>query len=111
MASVEKIYGMVHTGSEELYPAARSQEKCPMTAAYFSKIARFRNVDDLYCEENFFHVDERGIVTEVREEWGYQDGFEPVEPTAAYPESGEDYAWQYGRLNHGLQDDVINVYL
>ena len=99
MEAVERIYGMVHMKEENLYPLSSSQEKSPLTSAYFEKIARFRNATDLHCEECFYHVSHRGEVVEVREESGLQDGYEPAHPVATHPEDGEDYAWYYGRLH------------
>lgn len=99
MSAVEQVYSMVHNRDPELYPRTSSLAKAPELEMYFSKVAKFRNVDALYREESYFHVTERGTVQEVREEMGLQDGYRLTPETPLAPESGGDYAWHNGSLD------------
>jgi hypothetical protein len=96
LASVEEMYGRVHKRDFSLFPRSSALKKSPIMAKYFGKIARFRNVNALDNEENFFHVNSRGIVVEAKEEYGLHDGFgTPIIPSPE-EEPSSDFSWFYG---------------
>lgn len=98
METVERVYSLVHTDDPSLFPLAQALEKTDATKEYFSKIARFRTVNDLQREECFYHVNARGVVTEIKEELGLSDGYAPVPGFVMKPESDSDFSWFYGTL-------------
>jgi hypothetical protein len=107
LENVEEIYSMVHADEKNLFPYSAAQEKTPETTLYFSKIATFRTINHLRAEETFYHVNQRGMVTEVKEELGLYDGYKPTTHTDDQPECSEDFSWYYGTLHrdesHGQQ--------
>jgi hypothetical protein len=113
MENVEEIYSMIHADEKNLYPYSAAQEKTPETNLYFTKIATFRTIDHLRTEECFYHVNSRGMVTEVKEELGLYDGYKPATHTDEQPESPEDYSWYYGSLHreesHGQQRLFVSL--
>jgi hypothetical protein len=47
----------------------------PELEVYYSKVARFRNIDALYTEESFYLATKHRTVMEVREEMKLHDGY------------------------------------
>jgi hypothetical protein len=75
----------------------------PELEVYYSKVARFRNIDALYTEESFYLATKHRTVMEVREEMKLHDGYWVSGKTPTATESNEDYSWYYKSGNVFVQ--------